>query len=355
MNTFREILRLAGFILLVGGGASMPVSGQIWQQYRNLEGHWRFSIGDDPDWKQADLNDQDWDYLKVPDAWEKQGYDGYNGYAWYRKSISLKGVPQDQLFLRIGAIDDADEVYLNGRLVSRSGSFPPNTETAWSEERSYRIPASYWTVGENVLAIKVYDFYNEGGIIRHPVGLYVDETVRFLSVDLSGEWNFTTAYHHIREGVDPADSKWTTIQVPGYWDKQGWPDFDGAAWYSRTFACHEGLKGEELFLVLGRIDDQEIVFLNGQKVGDTKSLRRRKSFWDRTEDYRLFRAYRLPQDVINYKSPNTLTLKVNDLMGEGGIYEGPVGIMTRVQLETFYQLRSSQQGVMDSFWEWLLD
>lgn len=350
-----RIVHLAIVTTLLFCGFANVANSQIWHQYYNLEGHWKFSIGDDPDWKQADFNDSQWDDLNVPASWESQGYDDYNGYAWYRKDITLNKLPQETVYLRIGGIDDADEVYLNGRFVNRSGGFPPAVETAWNRERSYRIPASYWQQGKNVFAIKVYDFYNEGGILRHPVALYVDETNAYLSVNLSGQWHFTTRYHNSRDVFDFNDSKWTTIRVPGYWDTQGWPNFDGVAWYSRTFNCNGRLKDKELFLVLGRIDDQEIVFLNGKKIGDTKDLRRHMSFWNRTEDYRLFRAYPIPEGLLKFDSANNVTVKVNDLRLQGGIYEGPVGIMTRDQLEAYYQLNHSQKDRIDRFWEWLLD
>ena len=355
MSVTVDIRRFLGILLLLLVGCLIPVSAQIWQQYRNLEGHWKFSIGDDPSWKQADFDDTSWDYIKVPGDWERQGYDDYNGYAWYRKTISLKSLPPDQLYLRIGGIDDADEVFLNGRFVNRSGNFPPHVETAYDRERAYRIPQSYWQEGDNLLAIRVYDFYNEGGIIRNPVALYTDGIAQYLTIDLSGQWHFTAHHHNIRDGIDLTDPKWTTIQVPGHWDDQGWPDLDGVAWYSRQFVCPGHLKREQLFMVLGRIDDQEIVYLNGKKIGDTKSLRRRMSFWDRIEDYRLFRAYPIPDEVLKYNGKNTISIKVNDLMGLGGIYEGPVGIMTRGQMEAFYQVRNSNPEWMDSFWEWLWD
>ncbi len=355
MNTWREIKRLVGGTLLLLMSCLGSATGQIWQQYLNLEGHWRFSIGDDPSWKHADFDDAAWDYLKVPDAWEKQGYEGYNGYAWYRKTITLKSLPSEQIYLRIGSIDDADEVYLNGHFVNRSGSFPPQVETVYDRERAYRIPKSYWKQGDNLLAIRVYDFYNEGGILRNPVALYRDGTAQYLSVDLSGQWHFTPHQHAVREGIDLTQPKWTTLQVPGHWDTQGWPDLDGTAWYYATFTCPEAIKKEALFLVLGRIDDQEIVYINGTKIGDTKSLRRQLSFWDRTEDYRLFRAYPIPEGVLNDTGKNSISVKVNDLMGEGGIYEGPVGIMTKGQLEAFYQMRNSNPEWMNSVKEWLWD
>ena len=57
--------------------------------YIDLEGNWRFSIGDDTAWASPYFKDNDWEKIKVPAMWEDQGFHGYNGYAWYRKTFDV--------------------------------------------------------------------------------------------------------------------------------------------------------------------------------------------------------------------------------------------------------------------------
>ena len=44
----------------------------------------RFQTGDDPAWKEKDFDDSNWAEIRTNIHWERQGYEGYDGYAWYR-------------------------------------------------------------------------------------------------------------------------------------------------------------------------------------------------------------------------------------------------------------------------------
>lgn len=62
-----------------------PLKSENLVQVLNLEGTWKFTIGDDPAWASPDYDDKNWDYVYVPRNWESNGFIDYNGYAWYRK------------------------------------------------------------------------------------------------------------------------------------------------------------------------------------------------------------------------------------------------------------------------------
>ena len=85
-------------------------------------------------------------------------------------TIKEKSFWKDSLRIYLARIDDADEVYLNGQLVGKSGSFPRDAsgyQTAWDEEREYHLatnnPVIKWDK-ENVIAIRVYDGGGLGGM-----------------------------------------------------------------------------------------------------------------------------------------------------------------------------------------------
>ena len=87
----------------------------------------------------------------------------------------MKFRPILPIYLVLGRIDDADVVYLNGKVLGKSGKFPPNFETGLQQRRKYTIPAGYLKENaENIIAVKVYDTYLEGGIVDGPVGIYMD-------------------------------------------------------------------------------------------------------------------------------------------------------------------------------------
>ena len=114
----------------------------------------------------------------VPGFWENQGFPDLDGYGWYRKAVILpKELKNETLILFIGAIDDADEVYINGEKIGSTGKFPGENyqdynRRFYNRERFYFIPGKIlrWQT-ENTVAIRVYDSGGDGGIYRGPVGI----------------------------------------------------------------------------------------------------------------------------------------------------------------------------------------
>jgi sialate O-acetylesterase len=344
-------------LLLIALSGWMTLQSQILEEEQNLEGTWRFSIGDDKQWKNPEFDDSNWLRINVPTSWESQGFDGYNGYAWYRKTVIKETVPNNEQVLKIGGIDDADEVYLNGYFVGRSGSFPPRIQTAWNKEREYVIPKSYWKKGKNILAIKVYDFYNIGGIYRGPVKLFRNVTHDLLSIDLSGKWLFATGRVPGAELTHYNDYQWQTINVPGRWEDQGWSNYDGEAWYRKNFRIPLRLQNQSLVLFLGKIDDEDQTWLNGQKIGAVKRSSARqsmaKSWSNSSQPHTIYRAYRIPQGLLSASENNVISIRVSDFQLDGGIYQGPVGILTEEQFRRLEKLIEKDPTVLDIIFEWL--
>lgn len=332
-------------------------NSQILQEEQYLEGNWRFSIGDHEKWKEFDFDDSDWQSIRVPSSWESQGYNDYNGFAWYRKTIRFDIPPQSDLIFKIGSIDDADEVYVNGRYVGHTGGMPPHTKTAYDKERSYTIPQSYWQKGENVIAIRVYDYYNNGGIMSGPVKLYSNVTNDLVAFNLSGNWKFAIHNQRGAERSDYNDANWSNIQVPSYWENADWHNYDGIAWYRKSFKLPDELKGQDLILLLGKIDDEDKTWFNGTRIGGVSPGNLRSSLarglHGSYQSHTTLRAYKIPNSLINTTGENTIAVRVVDTGIDGGIYEGPIGIMTKVQFEKFKKMVRKEPDLLDTFWEWL--
>ncbi len=151
---------------------SLLVTITLKAQFISLPVKWHFITGDDVSYKTEIYDDSKWQLLNVPSNWENQGYPEYDGYAWYRVHFQVpKSQLNKKLFVYLGKIDDADETYINEKLVGKSGKFPPENETAWNTQRCYAIPAGVLKE-ENVLAIRVYDSGGGGGIHSGLVGIY---------------------------------------------------------------------------------------------------------------------------------------------------------------------------------------
>jgi hypothetical protein len=313
-----------------------------WRLVINLAGNWKFSIGDNLKWASPTYDDQDWETMRVPARWEQEGFNGYNGFAWYRTSFNgaeLKNKNKSfNLFL--GYIDDSDEVYFNGHLIGTSGSMPPNFQTAYNALRNYYIPTEYINFnGRNVIAVRVFDTTLDGGIVSGDIGVYSDFDDRGITVNLRGMWDFMLLkeqfgrarpeqFMNNTKHEPPLNSKWQKISVPVPWDHQGFQEYDGSAWYRKQFEIPKALAGEELVLVLGKIDDADHTYFNGKLVGST------------TQHDKL-RVYNIPSELVNAGGFNIILIYVEDYTGAGGIYDGPVGVMKQTEFTRYMRYRDN--------------
>ena len=309
-----------------------PLCQEALGQVVNLRGDWKFQIGDKASWAAADFKDNDWESIKAPLAWEEQGFNGYDGFAWYRKKFDGRVLSADErYYLNLGYIDDCDEVYINGKLVGASGSMPPKFHTAYNNERKYALNNEVINFnGFNSIAIRVFDVMQGGGIIDGRIGIYQAPKSRMI-VDLDGLWDFVTTNW---DKAPAADAEWEKITVPAPWEPQGYKKYDGYAWYKRTFTLPKNFtdKDQDLVLLLGRIDDFDKTYLNGKLIGQTKDGR---PFGD-SHSFEKLRVYTIPTGLLKTVGVNTIEVLVEDIGNIGGIYEGPVGITTKTVYERYF-------------------
>ncbi|SMO72900.1 sialate O-acetylesterase [Saccharicrinis carchari] len=324
------------------------------KQIKSLSGYWSFSVGDDVKWRLPDHVFSGWDRISIGTNWESQGYDGYNGYAWYKRRVEIPKLSANtKLILQIERIDDADEVYFNGTLIGRMGGFPPDVQTAWSQVRRYPVPSELIHFdGANVIAVRVYDVYLNGGILGQ-AGLYIDAASTYMLTDLSGLWKFKPGNSQRYSDYNYNDESWDTVNVPQTWESQGYPNLDGYAWYRKTFSWERAGSGEDVVMVLGRIDDKDMVYLNGQWIGSIDEMKK-GSYHAGKEDYQTLRAYRIPRNML-HRGKNVLAVRVWDDRLDGGIYEGPLGIMTVQAFESYFTEHEERKSLFEYFLDRFFD
>jgi sialate O-acetylesterase len=291
----------------------------------NLRGNWHFSIGDDARRAQPGFDDSDWSTVHVPNYWEEEGYEEYNGYAWYRRTFSFGGDANQATYLLLGQIDDVDEVFLNGQRIGGTGRFPPHYATAYNQDRIYNLPAGLLRNGaDNVIAVRVYDGAQGGGIgiNSDAIGIYGSHAP-LPEVQLGGEWKFHPGDNPAWKDEHADDSSFQAISVPSYWEQDGY-DIDGFGWYRKSFRGPASTHDDTLVLMLGKIDDTDEVYLNGVKIGSTGKLDQSDRH-SRGDYYAQLRGYYFPASLL--KADNVLAVRVHDHGGRGGIYEGPLGII----------------------------
>jgi len=345
MRKARIILSLpvmAGLLLTIG---AIRAQAQDWKQLLDLRGQWKFEIGDDVRRADSAFNDSKWEQVFVPANWEDEGFPGYDGYAWYRKRFRTHSDWKDKvLYLHLGHVDDVDEVYLNGRLIGFSGGFPPGYYTAYDVNREYLLPGSFLSFsGDNVIAVRVYDEKLGGGINYGRVGIFEDAAALRADIPLPAMWKFITGDNI--EWKDPAfdDGRWKELAVPSFWETQGFKDYDGFGWYRTRFAVSPSLRQERLILMLGKIDDLDEVYLNGERIGRTGHISSNKDRISFSDEYQQVRAYTIPPELLSAGQENVLAVRVYDGFKDGGIYRGPIGIVTRERYRAWKEAQRKRE------------
>lgn len=155
---------------------------------------WKFKTGDDLGWAAPGFNDSGWKEITPGSVWERQGYAGYDGYAWYRVTFTIPSKFRKDaetyggFSLQLGKIDDVDFTYFNGKIIGQMGELPPNYITKYNENRNYTItPDQVIWDKPNTLAVRVFDLTGDGGIYGDPI-LF---TVKGLADKVSIEPAFT--------------------------------------------------------------------------------------------------------------------------------------------------------------------
>ncbi|MEX2428801.1 MAG: hypothetical protein WD577_11195 [Bacteroidales bacterium] len=344
MNLFSRYKYFTGLLLGLMIFQSSYADDDNYKLIVDLKGQWKFSIGNREAWIRNDYDDRSWDEIKVPKNWEEQGFHGYNGYAFYRKKVTISKDFRGHLyFLKLGYIDDVDEVYFNGELIGSTGSFPPKYESAYEASRKYYIPENLVTYDEpNIIAVKVYDNHSKGGIVSGQIGLYASRAPMPIDIHLSGFWSFNTGDDLTFKEPDYNDGDWNEILVPSNWENQGYRDYDGFAWYRKTFRNTNAMRDEKMVVLLGKIDDIDEVYLNGEFIGSTGNFNNTDRKSSGSDFYDALRGYIIPKNILR-RGRNVISVRVYDFRGVGGIYEGPVGIITQEKYIKYWHKLSSEK------------
>ncbi len=105
--------------------------------------------------------------------------------------------------------------------------------------------------------------------------------------------------------TDLDDSGWSDMNLPAYWESRGLPGFDGIVWFRKSVDIPAGWAGKELSLNPGMIDDEDIIYWNGEQIAEGGG-------------YNVQRHYTVPARLVK-EGKNLLAIKVSDNGGEGGI------------------------------------
>jgi diguanylate cyclase (GGDEF)-like protein len=173
-----QVIRRSALLLAALALFALPVSAQQAAAPGTLvlSGVWKFERGDSPAYAQPSYDDRRWASLAVPGQWETL-YKDYDGFGWYRREVTLPaGIGHDDpVGVMFAAVGDAYEVYWNGVKIGGRGQFPPHFMEG-VDPSLFLVPGPALARarnGHHLLAVRVYNDYAYGGLMREvKVGRY---------------------------------------------------------------------------------------------------------------------------------------------------------------------------------------
>ncbi len=107
-------------------------------------------------------------------------------------------------------------------------------------------------------------------------------------------------------------ASWPVMRLPTLWEEAGLREVDGVVWFARDLTLPASWEGREIIISLGRINDYDITWFNGHRIG-------------RGTDVADLRVYHVPGPYVQ-RGRNRLTVAVLDIGNVGGLY-GPSSAM----------------------------
>jgi putative membrane-bound dehydrogenase-like protein len=106
------------------------------------------------------------------------------------------------------------------------------------------------------------------------------------------------------------DADWKVVPAPRVWSETAIGDHVGTIWLRRTIDVPANAAGKPAEIRLGIVDDSDVTFLNGVRIGATSTSRN------------LPRHYSIPAGVLTAGS-NVIAVRISNVNGRGGFVPDP--------------------------------
>jgi putative membrane-bound dehydrogenase-like protein len=110
-----------------------------------------------------------------------------------------------------------------------------------------------------------------------------------------------------------ADQTWKPIRVPAVWDTTPLGTLTGTVWFRREFTVPDTAAGKPATLRLGVMDDSDVTYVNGSRVGARANATNQP------------RQYDIPAGVL-LPGRNVIAIRLSNTAGRGGIVPDETGL-----------------------------
>jgi sialate O-acetylesterase len=184
-------------------------------------------------------------------------------------------------------------------------------ESAWGG-----TPSESWTSSESLE--KTGEFVSEIKAIKESAPLQAEyqswlNTHKQVEINDAGndQWKDLSFNDEKVPSPEFSDSSWSDMALPAQFEKVT-GEFDGAVWFRKTLDIPVNMKGKDLVLSLGPVDDMDRTYFNGKLIGSTEI----SGAWQKD------RYYEVPASLVKSGS-NVIAVRVLDTQGGGGIFGSP--------------------------------
>ncbi|MBI3920683.1 MAG: beta galactosidase jelly roll domain-containing protein, partial [Armatimonadetes bacterium] len=276
-------------------------------------------------WYLPNANIRGWKNLHMTTAWHNRRIvtaEGrrYSGVAWYRVKLGLPQTPEGKVRVCF------PEVKGTGVWTWCNGTYAGMAEDSGENTLTVNV-AGLLHAGDNLV---VFRLQGEGGLSLPPflfapgTSTAFAENIQDLSV-FPSEWRFRLD----PEGVgaqqawykpDFSGPGWRNLPVTTYWD-DSIGQYSGEGWYRVSFRIPSEVKGKQMILRFGAVDEEAWVYLNGEMIGEHTTASTGQTIhqiWDKPFDVSVRNA-RPGED-------NLLAVRVRNAAAAGGIFR-PVRLL----------------------------
>ncbi len=138
-------------------------------------------------WKGPAYDDADWKTVSLPGRWGGLSVDelkGFSGIVWFRRTVDIPAsFAGKDIVVSLGRIDDRDTTFFNGVKIGASLSF--------DDRRLYRAAAKQVVAGKNVIAIRLWNGWGDGGVWGAPAELSIYPVGHEdKKISVAGDWHY---------------------------------------------------------------------------------------------------------------------------------------------------------------------
>ncbi len=299
-----------------------------------LDGEWFVAKGDRREESAPPEQSSVWRSVSLPVDLQKNIPDwaGRQGRFWYRKRFNWN-YQNSHVYLKIACISGENRLWINGKLVGVTNSETDVNAVAMIP-RNYPVPPEALRKGSNEILICV-DYETDAalglngstGNILFPFEFHLfsgdREEKELADLDLTGKEGW-----RIQKVSGPSEAwqmeKSVSLEIPCTVQSR-LPEWGGKAGWFRIVREIQlpafSASGTAPALLIGAVDDEDIVFVNGVEIGRTTRKTNPADYW------KAMRRYPIPPGLLK-NGINRIEILLHDFNGSGSI-AAPVKLLFR--------------------------